>query len=112
MENINLDHQKQIREDENALNLCIDYLEPIEFGRFKDDFLALLRNSAKTELLQKISIDENIKPLEFKDVRFGIFELKQRFLKWQLQQAKFKGDTETMLRLNQASAQLKDIKPA
>lgn len=103
---------KSCMQDENALNLCIDYLEPIEFGRFKDDFLALLRNSAKTELLQKISIDENIKPLEFKDVRFGIFELKFRFLKWQLQQAKFKGDTETMLRLNQALAQLKDIKPA
>ena len=99
-------------QDENALRLCIDYLEPIEFGRFKEDFIVLLRDSEKTERLHRILLDENIKPLDFKDVRFGIFELKQRFLKWQLKQARIKGDVETMLRLNTALTQLESIKPS
>lgn len=103
---------KSCMQDENALNLCIDYLEPVEFGRFKEDFIALMRDSEKTERLHRILLDENIKPLEFKDVRFGIFELKQRFLKWQLKQARIKGDVETMLKLNTALAQLESLKPS
>ena len=103
---------KSCMQDENALRLCIDYLEPIEFGRFKEDFIVLLRDSEKTERLHRILLDENIKPLDFKDVRFGIFELKQRFLKWQLKQARIKGDVETMLRLNTALTQLESIKPS
>ncbi|TLD83942.1 DNA primase [Helicobacter sp. MIT 11-5569] len=97
--------------DERVLDLCANYLEPVEFGAFKEDFIALLRKES-TQNLNKLSLDEKIDVVAFGDVRFMIFELKRRFLEWQLKDAKLKGDAQALLLLSQQLAQITEIKPS
>ena len=110
MQNLFLSLLKSCLLDENTLNLCINYLEPVEFAQFSGDFEALIAGKT-THNLQKVCLDESIRTIDFSNVRFAIFELKTRFIKFQLQQAKTRGDFEKMVLLNAQLAKISHIKP-
>lgn len=75
---------KSCEENEDTLNLALNYLEGEELGDLREDFKALARGE-RTQTLDEISLDETILSFGYEEAKDSIRGILKNFLKTQIQ---------------------------
>lgn len=86
---------KSMMNDKYTFDLCIDYLEDVHFGSFRDDYKALCEGKI-TQNLQAFNMDDRIKIISYEYIAENIKTLAKRYIKDNLKTL----DTQQLLRLH------------